>query len=193
MAALYNDRGLIADNEKPLPFETIHHHRPRRIHTLFGEIQLRRNYHHHSKSGTGRFPLDDLLGLEGGCTPAVARLLCRAASLSPSYQQGAADLAAYASLDFDARDLGRMVAAVAPGLRDALAGLQPAHCPAPPAAPIPVLYLSTDGTGTPMRRQELQDRPGKQPDGSARTREANPTFAIQDDLGPQPLNLRSIG
>ena len=36
---------------------------------------------------------------------------------------------------------------------------------------IPVLYISTDGTGVPMTRTELEGRPGKQPDGSARTRE----------------------
>ena len=128
--------------------------------------------------------------MEGGCTPAVARLLCRAAALSPSYEQGAADLFAYASLSFDPRDLGRMVAAVAPGLRDALAALQPADGPGAPSAPIPVLYVSTDGTGTPMRREELQDRPGKQPDGSARTREAKLgcvfTQSVTDAEG-QPL------
>jgi hypothetical protein len=96
--------------------------------------------------------------------------MCRAASRAGSYQEGAADLAAYAGLLLDARDLGRMVAAVAPGLRDTLAGLPPAA--GPDAKPIPVLYVSCDGTGTPMRREELEGRPGKQPDGSARTREA---------------------
>jgi len=35
-----------------------------------------------------------------------------------------------------------------------------------------VLYVSCDGTGTPMRREELQGVAGRQPDGSARTREA---------------------
>jgi len=172
IATLYNDRVLLPDEEKPLPLETCHRNRRRRIQTLFGPIGLTRNYHHHRKSGTGRCPLDQALGLEGATTPAVARLICRAASLSPSYQQGAGDLAAYAGLSFDPRDLGRLVAAVAPGLRDALANLQPADCSAPPAEPIPVLYVSTDGTGTPMRREELAGRPGKQEDGSARTREA---------------------
>jgi len=44
----------------------------------------------------------------------------------------------------------------------------------PPAAtdPIaPTLYLGLDGTGVPMRASELQGHPGKQPDGSAKTRE----------------------
>src|SRR5438552_18647725 len=36
----------------------------------------------------------------------------------------------------------------------------------------PTLYLGLDGTGVPMRPQEVADRSGKQADGSANTREA---------------------
>lgn len=36
----------------------------------------------------------------------------------------------------------------------------------------PTMYLGMDGTGVPMRAQEVADRAGKQPDGSAKTREA---------------------
>lgn len=170
IATLYNDRGLLPDDEKKQPFEIRYRNRIRRVHTLFGEIQLRRNYHYHAITGNGRCPLDDLLGLEGSHTPAVARLMCRAASRSGSYQEASDDLAAYAGLQLDPRDLGRMVAAVAPGLREALVGIDP---PATPnAASIPVLYVSCDGTGTPMRRKELEGIKGKQQDGTARTREA---------------------
>jgi hypothetical protein len=35
----------------------------------------------------------------------------------------------------------------------------------------PTLYLGMDGTGVPVRKEELVDRPGKQPDGTAKTRE----------------------
>jgi hypothetical protein len=44
----------------------------------------------------------------------------------------------------------------------------------PPAAdePLaPTLYLGMDGTGVPVRKEELVDCAGKQPDGSAKTRE----------------------
>jgi hypothetical protein len=116
VSVLYNDRTLFPDTAKPLPFETCYHGRCRNVETLFGRIRLSRNYYHHSKSGTGRCPLDDALGLECGCSPAVARLICRAASLGASFEHGADDLAAYAGLSFDPRDLGRMVAALAPGL-----------------------------------------------------------------------------
>jgi hypothetical protein len=35
----------------------------------------------------------------------------------------------------------------------------------------PTLYLGMDGTGVPVRKEELENRAGKQPDGSAKTRE----------------------
>ena len=169
VAALYNDRTLLPDEEEPRPLETIYRNRPRSVDTLFGPIELRRHYHHHAKSGTGRCPLDDLLGLDGSYTPAVARLMCRAASRSGSYLEASQDLAIYAGLVLDPRDLGRLVGAVAPGLGEALAGL--AHAPSA-VAPVPVLYVSCDGTGTPMRREELRGVKGKGVDGTARTREA---------------------
>ncbi len=36
----------------------------------------------------------------------------------------------------------------------------------------PTMYLGMDGTGVPMRKEEVADRAGKQADGSAKTREA---------------------
>ena len=41
----------------------------------------------------------------------------------------------------------------------------------PAPAPAPTMYLGLDGTGVPVRPSEVEGRPGKQPDGSARTRE----------------------
>src|SRR5580693_6166983 len=36
----------------------------------------------------------------------------------------------------------------------------------------PTMYLGMDGTGVPMRPSEVAGRAGRQPDGSAKTREA---------------------
>lgn len=157
------------DNETPRHSETIHHNRIRTVHSLFGPFQLQRKYLHDAASGCGRFPLDEALGLEGACTPAVAKLMCKAASRGGSYQEAATDLFDFAGLNFDARDLGRIVATVSPKLREALSAMTAA--PASPA-PIDVMYVSCDGTGTPMRPAELQGRKGRQEDGSSRTREA---------------------
>lgn len=49
---------------------------------------------------------------------------------------------------------------------------RPAEPAAQPSPPIPILYVSADGTGVPMRRKELEGRPGKGPDGKAKTRQA---------------------
>jgi hypothetical protein len=44
--------------------------------------------------------------------------------------------------------------------------------PPPAGTPkAPTMYLAMDGTGVPMRSSELHGRAGKQPDGSAKTRE----------------------
>ncbi len=169
IADLYNDRELLPDNADPKPLETVHRNRSRKVCSLFGDFKLLRNYFHHSKSGSGRFPLDDILGLEGACTPAIARLMCRAATQSGSYQEAADDLATYAGVSFDARDLGRMVQPLAPKLRQALESMPK---PSPQKPVIDVFYATCDGTGTPMRRAELQGRKGKQEDGTARTSEA---------------------
>src|SRR4030042_4717682 len=49
--------------------------------------------------------------------------------------------------------------------RTSAASLSPNHRQRPP------MYLGMDGTGVPMRLSELEGRAGKQPDGSAKTRE----------------------
>ena len=67
----------------------------------------------------------------------------------------------------DDRKFSRLVAAVVPELLIAQASL-----PQPQQAEAPILYIETDGTGTPFRRAELTGIKGQQPDGSARTREA---------------------
>ena len=44
--------------------------------------------------------------------------------------------------------------------------------PPEPNEPLaPTLYLGMDGTGVPVRKKELVGRPGKQTDGSSKTRE----------------------
>lgn len=165
--ALLNDRALLPDDAPARPLETRHDNRPHRVQTLFGPVRLRRSYYHHVPSHTGRCPLDEALDLTRGHTPALARLVCRAAAQSGSYDEAAADLGAYAGLQLEARGFGRLVADLAPVLRDALDTLPAADKTAPA-----VLYVSHDGTGVPMRRGELAGVKGKQQDGSARTREA---------------------
>jgi len=164
---LLNDRSLIPDAQPARPLEIIHEDRPRQVHTLFGVIRLRRRYYHHTKARTGRCPLDHGLDLVRGHTPGLARLICRASSQGGSYDDAAQDLHAYLGLNLEGRNFGRLVAEATPLLRQAQAAL-----PTAAGEPIPVLYVASDGTGVPLRRSELNGVAGKQPDGSARTREA---------------------
>ncbi len=165
--ALLNDRSLVEDDESPRPLENVHRNRLRHVQTLFGSIELRRRYYHHTAARTGRCPLDEALDLVRGCTPALARLICRASAQCGSYDEGARDLAVYTGLQLESRHFGRLVAEAAPTLRQALDTL-----PVEDRPPVVVLYAECDGTGVPMRREELEGCQGKQPDGSARTREA---------------------
>jgi len=43
--------------------------------------------------------------------------------------------------------------------------------PVEPETPAKIMYIEYDGTGVPIRKQELAGVKGKQPDGGARTRE----------------------
>jgi hypothetical protein len=168
---LLNDRALVPDDQAPRPHETIHPGLPLQVRTLFGPITLKRNYHHHRKAKTGYAPLDHSLDLTRKTTPALARLICRASSQSGSYYQAAEDLQAYTGLTLDSRRFDRLIGDLAPGLGQARSTLPP-ETPAPGQSPPAILYASCDGTGIPFRKQELVGRPGKQPDGGAKTREA---------------------
>tara|TARA_B100000949_G_C14245943_1_gene435827 strand:- start:37 stop:1269 length:1233 start_codon:yes stop_codon:yes gene_type:complete len=167
LQSLLNDRHLLCDDEAPRPMESLHRNRCRQVHTLFGTITLTRNYYYHCAAQSGRCPLDELLDLTRGYTPALTRIICRASACSGSYQQGAQDLLIYTGLSLESRNFGRLVHSVTAPLEQALATLPPEDQNLPK-----ILYVSNDGTGLPCRRAELQGRAGKQPDGTARTREA---------------------
>ncbi len=163
---LLNDRALVCDEQPPRALEILYPARARSVQTLFGPIELQRRYYYHAASQTGRYPLDERLDLVRGCTPALARLICRASSNCGSYQEAAEDLAVYTGLELEARSFGRLVAEVAPVLRQAYQTL-----PADEGPATPVCYVLCDGTGVPMRRDELAGSKGRQADGSSRTRE----------------------
>ena len=66
----------------------------------------------------------------------------------------------------------KQVERTAEALGQAIAADDQQHVePAPAAELAPTLYLGMDGTGVPMRKAELAGQPGKQADGTAKTRE----------------------
>lgn len=141
--------------------------RSRSVQTLLGPIEIRRHYYHDSQMKRCRVPLDEALGLIDGYSPGLARLMCWAAGQCDSYEDASRTLHRCGRLDVDARQIQRMANQMAPLLEKQME--QPSQ--SPPEPPVPVIYVSMDGTGIPMVAQELEDRVGKQPDGTARTRE----------------------
>ena len=102
-----------------------------------------------------------------GSSPGVLRLRCRAAARQP-FQAAAADLKAFCCLEVEGRQIQRMAQEMGPRVRTVLEQLPPfTH----PTGPIPIMYVAVDGTGVFMVAAELEGRAGKQPDGSAKTRE----------------------
>jgi len=145
--------------------EQFHSWRQRQVVTLAGPIQLRRAYYLGPQGG--RCPLDEQLGLYHQYTPAVAQLLCWAGAMEPSYEQASQTLRRFAALDIPSRQIPRVVQHYA-GPAAAWMRQRP---PPPQPTPVAILNLQADMTGIPMRPEELQDVRGKQPDGTAKTRQ----------------------
>jgi len=92
--------------------------------------------------------------------------LAARAAAKEGYESASQDLLAQAGVSLEGRQIQRLVNLVASPVAAQLEqgadlGTQP----------IPILYAEVDGTGVPMVEEELADRPGKQEDGSAKTRE----------------------
>ena len=134
------------------------------VQCLFGSFSIARKYYYHPLKGVGHFPADAALGLEEGYTPALARLVCLEGADESGFEKAERHLAETGGICVSARQIQRVVQRVGASAqewqqREGLLGKTDA----------PILYVSADGTGIPMRKEVLADRRGKQPDGSAKT------------------------
>lgn len=163
--ALLCDPALPVPADEPLSGERVLRNQRRTIGTLFGEVTLKRRGYYHPKRGSVRYPMDEALRLLQGRTPKLAELMARAASRG-SFAVASEDVTAYTGLQIDAREFQRLIERIGPVVRTVLEGLAE-----PGTHPIPRLYVSADGTGIPLRKDELAGRKGRQPDGSAKTHE----------------------
>jgi hypothetical protein len=136
--------------------------RPLGLATLFGEVPIKRDYYYDGQQG--HCPADAALGLEGASTPALARLICRSAA-EQSYRAASRDLLEYGAIQVEERQIQRAVLRIGPDTGEWLE----VQTGKPQA--VPICYVSCDGTGAPMRKEELVGRKGKQPDGQSKTRE----------------------
>jgi hypothetical protein len=134
---------------------------------IFGTFPLERDYYYHPGKKQGHYPADAALGLEVAYTPALARLLCLEGADEMGYEKAQQHLAETGGIDVSARQIQRVVQRVGGGAQ--VWQERPAQ---PGGSAAPILYISADATGVPMRKEELEGRAGKQADGSAKTRMA---------------------
>lgn len=146
--------------------EKCHADRPRGVDTIFGSIELKRDYLYSAKDKQGRCPLDQALGLIDGASPGLVRLASRAAARE-GFEAASADLKELAGIQIGGRQIQRLVAHSGPRIAEQLkfTGSDVE------LKPMPICYVEADGTGIPMVAQELEARKGKQNDGAAKTRE----------------------
>ena len=142
--------------------------RSKTIHSALGDIELKRAYYYCSECESGFFPRDRALGIENSCvSPALWRMIAAVGALV-SFQEGSALLEELAGWRVDAKQVERLAEKLG---REIAADEKQMTAPIDPS-PLPkTLYLGLDGTGVPLRGSELVGRTGKQPDGTAKTRE----------------------
>ncbi len=140
------------------------------VDCIFGSFPLERDYYYHEGKKQGHYPADAALGLEQGKTPALTRLVCLEGADETSYQKAENHLLETGGIHFSARQIQRLVRPI--GAAAQTWQEREAQRPEAESKAVPIMYLSGDGTGVPMRKEELEGRTGKQPDGRAKTRMA---------------------
>jgi len=136
---------------------------------VLGELTLERAYYHCPTCRAGCCPRDRALGLEGSSlSPAVTRMVGLVGAMV-SFEEGHELLHERAGVEVPTKHVER----AAEALGRAIAQDERHVVEAPPSEePVaPTLYLGLDGTGVPVRASEVEGRTGKQPDGTAKTRE----------------------
>jgi hypothetical protein len=141
--------------------------RAKGFQTVLGLVILERAYYHCPACGRGFCPRDQTLGLDRSMlSPGVTRMVGQVAARA-SFAESSELLEELAGLRVAAKHVERAAEALGREIAD------DERCGVVvTTASAPTLYLGVDGTGVPMRASELEGRPGKQPDGSAKTREA---------------------
>jgi hypothetical protein len=135
--------------------------------SALGPLRLQRAYYHCPRCQSGFCPRDQALGREGSSlTPGVLGMTASAATRM-SFEESSGLLHALAGVEVSAKQVERVAEAL--GAEIAVDERQQVEKMLPLA---PTLYRGMDGTGVPMRAPGVAGRAGKQPDGSAQTREA---------------------
>lgn len=143
--------------------------------TIMGPVPYRRSRYECLDCGEARYPGDEELDVVGtGRTPGLRRMMARAGSRQP-FKEAKEDMMVYAGIEVSAKDVERVAERIGDHIetwqRAERETLLQTEAPLPADKTLPVLYVEMDGTGVPMVRSETDGRKGKQPDGTAKTRE----------------------
>lgn len=141
--------------------------RSKTFRSVLGPLQLQRAYFYCFTCSHGFFPRDRHLGMEDtSLSPAVTRMIGTVGALV-SFEEGSELLQELAGVSIDAKQVER----TAEALGREIATDEQQHSEPVDTLPLPqTLYLGIDGTGIPMRAEELTGVPGKS-EGGAKTRE----------------------
>ena len=135
--------------------------------SVLGPLRLQRAYYHCAKCQGGFCPRDRALRLElFSLTPGVLRMSGSTAALV-SFEESSALLHELAGVEVSVSQVQRAAEALGAAI-----AADECICVERMGEVAPTMYLGMDGTGVPMRSSEVAGRAGKQPDGSAKTREA---------------------
>src|SRR3989475_12965087 len=135
--------------------------------SVLGPLRLQRAYYYCAQCESGFCPRDRALRMElFSLTPGVLRMTGSAAALV-SFAESSALLHELAGVQVSAKQVERAAEALGAEIAD-----DERECVERMGEVAPTMYLGMDGTGVPMRAAEVAGRTGKQPDGSAKTREA---------------------
>lgn len=163
--------------------------RDKRFDSVLGSLCLKRAYYHCASCNSGFYPRDHALGLNGmSLTPGLTKMIGHVGALV-SFAEGSALLHELAGVLIDAKQVERTAERLGEEIRDDERRVVTTTAPL-----ADTLYLGMDGTGVPVRPAELVGRSGKQPDGSAKTREVKlVTVWSAEDRDPQGIPMRDRG
>ncbi len=155
-----------ADAEYTAPSGMIRHgRRSIWVRSLWGDFHIHRAYYIHRKGRGGNAPSDAVTGLYGtSLTPALASTMTSLSAYMP-FELAAELLYETTSAEVGGRQFHRLAGVVADDLRQWVQRLPPTK------DEVNIMYVEFDGTGMPMRRECLEGRKGRAPDGRAKTRE----------------------
>lgn len=142
--------------------------RPKTFTSALGPITLKRAYFHCEQCNEGFCPRDHSLGFEkSSLSPHVLRMVGLVGA-RVSFEEGHDLLRELSGINVPTKQVERGAESLGGEIFD----YERLTVEAETEREVPMtLYLGMDGTGIPVRKSEVEGRKGKQPDGSAKTRE----------------------